>query len=46
MPGDVLLLGTTLEAPRVRAGQRVEIEIDTLGCLANRFVAETEGGRS
>lgn len=46
MPGDVLLLGTTLGAPRVRAGQRVEIEIDTLGCLANRFVAEAEGGRS
>lgn len=43
-PGDVLLLGVSNGAPRVRAGQHVAIEIDGLGRLENRFVAE--GGTS
>jgi 5-oxopent-3-ene-1,2,5-tricarboxylate decarboxylase/2-hydroxyhepta-2,4-diene-1,7-dioate isomerase len=38
-PGDVLMTGVAAGAPRVRAGQRVEIEIDGLGRLENRFVA-------
>jgi 5-oxopent-3-ene-1,2,5-tricarboxylate decarboxylase/2-hydroxyhepta-2,4-diene-1,7-dioate isomerase len=40
VPGDVLLLGTSAGAPLVRAGQRVAIEIDGLGRLENRLVAE------
>lgn len=39
-PGDVLLLGASAGAPRVRAGQRVRIEIDGLGRLDNHFIAE------
>lgn len=39
-PGDVLMLGVSAGAPRVRAGQRVAIEIDGLGRLETRFVAE------
>ena len=42
-PGDVLMLGVGRGAPRVRAGQCVAIEIDGLGRLENRFVAETAG---
>jgi 5-oxopent-3-ene-1,2,5-tricarboxylate decarboxylase / 2-hydroxyhepta-2,4-diene-1,7-dioate isomerase len=37
-PGDVLAVGVASPAPRVRAGQRVTIEIDGLGRLENRFV--------
>ena len=37
-PGDVLAVGAAAPAPRVRAGQRVSIEIDGLGRLENRFV--------
>ena len=36
----VLATGAAAPAPRVRAGQSVAIEIDGLGRLANRFVAE------
>jgi 5-oxopent-3-ene-1,2,5-tricarboxylate decarboxylase / 2-hydroxyhepta-2,4-diene-1,7-dioate isomerase len=39
-PGDVLLVGVPAGAPRVHAGQWVAIEIDGLGRLENRFVAE------
>lgn len=39
-PGDVLLLGVSAGAPRVRAGQQVRIEIEGLGQLDNRFVKE------
>lgn len=39
-PGDVLMLGVAPGAPRVRAGQRVEIEITGIGRLENWFVAE------
>ena len=40
-PGDVLAVGVASPAPRVRAGQRVRIEIDGLGRLENPFVAGT-----
>lgn len=40
VPGDVLMTGVAHGAPRVRAGQHVAIEIDGLGRLENRFVAE------
>lgn len=36
-PGDVLAVGAAAPAPRVRAGQRVSIEIDGLGVLTNTF---------
>ncbi len=39
-PGDVLLLGVSAGAPRVRAGQQVCIEIEGLGQLDNRFITE------
>ncbi|WP_198970712.1 fumarylacetoacetate hydrolase family protein [Xylophilus sp. ASV27] len=39
-PGDVLMLGVSAGAPRVRAGQQVRIEIEGLGQLDNRFVPE------
>ncbi len=39
-PGDVLLLGASDGAPRVRAGQRAHIEIEGLGQLDNHFIAE------
>jgi 5-oxopent-3-ene-1,2,5-tricarboxylate decarboxylase / 2-hydroxyhepta-2,4-diene-1,7-dioate isomerase len=38
-PGDVLGVGVASPAPRVRAGQRVRIEIDGVGRLENPFVA-------
>lgn len=40
-PGDVLAVGVASPAPRVRAGQRVRIEIDGIGRLENPFVAGT-----
>lgn len=39
-PGDVLLLGASAGAPRVRAGQRTRISIAGLGDLHNHFIAE------
>lgn len=39
-PGDVLMLGVSAGAPRVRAGQQVRIDIEGLGQLNNRFVTE------
>jgi 5-oxopent-3-ene-1,2,5-tricarboxylate decarboxylase / 2-hydroxyhepta-2,4-diene-1,7-dioate isomerase len=38
IPGDVLALGVARPAPRVRAGQCVEIVADPLGTLSNKFV--------
>lgn len=38
--GDILLVGVPENAPRVRAGDRVAIEIDGLGRLENAFVRE------
>ena len=43
-PGDVLLAGVSPGAPRVRAGQAVAVEIDALGRLENRVVAEAAAG--
>jgi 5-oxopent-3-ene-1,2,5-tricarboxylate decarboxylase / 2-hydroxyhepta-2,4-diene-1,7-dioate isomerase len=37
-PGDVLATGAPGNAPRVRAGQRVRIEVDGLGTLVSHFV--------
>jgi 5-oxopent-3-ene-1,2,5-tricarboxylate decarboxylase/2-hydroxyhepta-2,4-diene-1,7-dioate isomerase len=42
--GDVLLVGVPPGAPRVRAGQGVAIEIEGIGRLENRFVAEALAG--
>lgn len=39
-PGDVLMLGVSADAPRVRAGQEVSIEMEGIGKLTNRFVKE------
>jgi 5-oxopent-3-ene-1,2,5-tricarboxylate decarboxylase/2-hydroxyhepta-2,4-diene-1,7-dioate isomerase len=39
-PGDVLLLGASAGAPRVRAGQHSCIAIEGLGELRNHFIAE------
>ena len=39
--GDVLMLGVSAGAPRVKAGQEVAIGIEGLGRLVSRFVAET-----
>ncbi|MCC2675642.1 MAG: fumarylacetoacetate hydrolase [Ramlibacter sp.] len=39
-PGDMLMLGTDVGRPRVRAGDRVEIKMPALGTLTNLFVAE------
>ena len=38
IPGDVLALGVARPAPRVRAGQCVDIVADPLGTLSNKFV--------
>ena len=38
--GDVLMLGVPAGAPRARAGQRVAIDIDSVGRLENALVAE------
>lgn len=38
-PGDVLMMGVSADAPEAKAGQRVEIEIETVGRLHNTFVA-------
>ncbi|HHU10167.1 MAG TPA: fumarylacetoacetate hydrolase family protein [Intrasporangiaceae bacterium] len=39
LPGDVILTGTPAGVGPVVAGQRVEVEIEDLGVLANPFVA-------
>ncbi len=39
-PGDVLMLGVPAGAPRARAGQQVDVEIEGVGRLRNRLVAE------
>ncbi len=38
LPGDVILTGTPAGVGRVEAGQRVEVEIEGIGTLANPFV--------
>ena len=39
LPGDVILTGTPEGVGPVTAGQRVEVEVDQIGTLANPFVA-------
>ena len=39
-PGDILMMGASQGAPIAKPGQRVAIEIDTLGRLENTVVAE------
>jgi len=39
-PGDVLTLGAPPEAPLARAGQRIVVEIETVGRLVNQLVPE------
>ena len=38
LPGDVILTGTPAGVGPVEHGQRVEVEIDGIGTLANPFV--------
>jgi 2-keto-4-pentenoate hydratase/2-oxohepta-3-ene-1,7-dioic acid hydratase in catechol pathway len=38
LPGDVIMTGTPAGVGPVRAGQRVEVEIDGIGTLSNPFV--------
>ena len=40
LPGDVLMLGVSAGAPRVRAGQQSRIVIDGVGELVNHFASE------
>ncbi len=40
-PGDILMLGVSAGAPRVRAGQRFEVTISGVGQLNGTLVAET-----
>ena len=40
LPGDVLMLGISADAPRVRAGQQSRIVIDGVGELVNHFSSE------
>jgi 5-oxopent-3-ene-1,2,5-tricarboxylate decarboxylase/2-hydroxyhepta-2,4-diene-1,7-dioate isomerase len=40
MPGDMLMLGVSAGAPRVRAGQQSRIVIEGVGELVNHFVSE------
>lgn len=40
LPGDVLMLGVSAGAPRVRAGQQSRIVIEGIGELVNHFVNE------
>lgn len=39
LPGDVILTGTPAGVGPVEAGQQVEVEVEGIGVLANRFVA-------
>ena len=40
--GDIMMLGVSAQAPQARAGQTVRIEIEGLGSLSNRLLAELE----
>jgi 2-keto-4-pentenoate hydratase/2-oxohepta-3-ene-1,7-dioic acid hydratase in catechol pathway len=40
-PGDMIWMGTEGSSPDVKDGQTVEIEINQIGTLSNRFVRET-----
>ncbi|HSB21561.1 MAG TPA: fumarylacetoacetate hydrolase family protein [Burkholderiaceae bacterium] len=45
-PGDILLLGTSANAPSARGGQAIAIEIDGLGRLEHALVAAGEPAHS
>jgi 5-oxopent-3-ene-1,2,5-tricarboxylate decarboxylase/2-hydroxyhepta-2,4-diene-1,7-dioate isomerase len=40
LPGDVLMLGVSAGAPRVRPGQQCRIVIEGIGELVNHFARE------
>jgi 2-keto-4-pentenoate hydratase/2-oxohepta-3-ene-1,7-dioic acid hydratase in catechol pathway len=40
-PGDVIACGTSLGVAPMRAGNVVEVVIDGIGCLRNRFEERT-----
>ncbi|ODU66297.1 MAG: 2-keto-4-pentenoate hydratase, partial [Lautropia sp. SCN 66-9] len=40
-PGDVIWMGTDGTSPDLRSGQTVDVTIDGIGTLSNRFVKET-----
>jgi 2-keto-4-pentenoate hydratase/2-oxohepta-3-ene-1,7-dioic acid hydratase in catechol pathway len=40
LPGDVILCGTSLGVGSMKPGSTVEVEIDGIGMLVNRFVAD------
>ena len=42
-PGDVVCLGTPLPPPEVAAGDQVGCEVEEVGVLNNRLIAEDEG---
>jgi 2-keto-4-pentenoate hydratase/2-oxohepta-3-ene-1,7-dioic acid hydratase in catechol pathway len=42
-PGDILMTGALPDAPRVRAGARIEIGIDNVGKLETHVAAAPEG---
>ena len=44
-PGDILMTGALPGAPRVRAGARIEVEIDGLGKLETHVAEAAGGGR-
>jgi 2-keto-4-pentenoate hydratase/2-oxohepta-3-ene-1,7-dioic acid hydratase in catechol pathway len=39
MPGDVIACGTSIGAGTLKPGSRIEVSIDGIGTLANRFEA-------
>jgi 2-keto-4-pentenoate hydratase/2-oxohepta-3-ene-1,7-dioic acid hydratase in catechol pathway len=39
LPGDLILTGTPAGVGAVRAGQRVEVDIEGIGTLSNPFVS-------
>ena len=45
-PGDLLLLGPAEGGPLVRAGQRVDIEIESVGRLSHRVASADEGSHA
>jgi 2-keto-4-pentenoate hydratase/2-oxohepta-3-ene-1,7-dioic acid hydratase in catechol pathway len=42
LPGDLILCGTSIGVGSMKPGSRVEVEIDGIGMLANRFEAAEE----
>jgi len=40
LPGDVILCGTSIGVGSMKPGSTVEVEIDGIGTLVNRFTAD------